>query len=300
MIDEIMTNSQMMEEKIIMSSYSDSSKILLSKLQRRQSETTQFLELLLSSSASRASKRSRSSTKGLELLSTTCDAMSKIYERKAKVFSTSLINIATTASNGGSSSSSITSIGSTGTSTSNSIAITSEKYYKNIDNTRSSTTNSLSDKSCCSSEVQKESLLSSIVSSSLSGKSSFNYYSHHLKNGGKRDYKVESNKLYITDDRPHVMDIICVERFNLNDHPGNLRLLDVVKKISIMHHSINIVHLSRAIVEYVCKYGGRFIKKDFDGRCFLLREEDAKKKVSSALRNERAKSKRNLISNKMQ
>ena len=43
--------------------------------------------------------------------------------------------------------------------------------------------------------------------------------------------------------------------------------------------------LSRAIVEHVCNYGGRFIKKDDNtGRYYVLTKAEARKKTSQALR----------------
>ena len=43
--------------------------------------------------------------------------------------------------------------------------------------------------------------------------------------------------------------------------------------------------LSRAIVEHVCNYGGRFVKKeDMTGRYYILTKAEARKKTSQALR----------------
>jgi hypothetical protein len=47
--------------------------------------------------------------------------------------------------------------------------------------------------------------------------------------------------------------------------------------------------LSRAIVDHVCKYGGRFIKKEVTtGRYYVLTRGEARKKTSQALREAKA------------
>jgi hypothetical protein len=42
--------------------------------------------------------------------------------------------------------------------------------------------------------------------------------------------------------------------------------------------------LSRAIVDHVCQYGGRFLKKDASNRYYVLTKAEARKKTSQALR----------------
>jgi len=51
---------------------------------------------------------------------------------------------------------------------------------------------------------------------------------------------------------------------------------------------LNKTNVSFSIVEYVCDYGGRFVKKEVGtDRYFLLTKAEARKKTSQALREQK-------------
>lgn len=74
-----------------------------------------------------------------------------------------------------------------------------------------------------------------------------------------------------------------------NHHPGNKRYRQVVSEMKRTYQSTGAktakTDLSRAIVEHVVGYGGRFIKRDdHSGQYFLLTKAQARRKTSQALR----------------
>jgi hypothetical protein len=84
-------------------------------------------------------------------------------------------------------------------------------------------------------------------------------------------------------------DVLCGRGGLSNHHPGNKRFRRVVSEMKRTYRSTetknNKTSLSRAIVDHVCNYGGRFIKKDAkSGRYHVLTKADARKKTSQALR----------------
>jgi hypothetical protein len=84
-------------------------------------------------------------------------------------------------------------------------------------------------------------------------------------------------------------DVLCGRGGLSNHHPGNKRFRRVVSEMKRTYRSTetknNKTSLSRAIVDHVCNYGGRFIKKDDKtGSYHVLTKADARKKTSQALR----------------
>jgi hypothetical protein len=74
-----------------------------------------------------------------------------------------------------------------------------------------------------------------------------------------------------------------------NHHSGNKRYRQVVSEMKRTYQSTGAktakTDLSRAIVEHVVGYGGRFLKKDEStGQYFLLTKAQARRKTSQALR----------------
>lgn len=84
-------------------------------------------------------------------------------------------------------------------------------------------------------------------------------------------------------------DVLCGRGGLSNHHPGNKRFRRVVSEMKRTYRSTETKNsktsLSRAIVDHVCNYGGRFIRKDDKtGRYHVLTKADARKKTSQALR----------------
>jgi hypothetical protein len=84
-------------------------------------------------------------------------------------------------------------------------------------------------------------------------------------------------------------DVLCGRGGLSNHHPGNKRFRRVVSEMRRTYRSTEAKNhktdLSRAIVDHVCGYGGRFIKKDEkSGRYHVLTKAEARKKTSQALR----------------
>ena len=99
------------------------------------------------------------------------------------------------------------------------------------------------------------------------------------------------NKLYI--DAIRDLDILCGRGGRTNHHPGNKRYRRVVSEMKSMYRNqgakSNKTDLSRCIVNHVCRYGGRFIKKEEEtGRYFVLSRGEARRKTSQALREAKA------------
>jgi hypothetical protein len=84
-------------------------------------------------------------------------------------------------------------------------------------------------------------------------------------------------------------DVLCGRGGVSNHHVGNKRFRRVVSEMKRTYRSTEAKNhktdLSRAIVDHVCGYGGRFIKKDGKtGRYHVLTKAEARKKTSQALR----------------
>ena len=94
-------------------------------------------------------------------------------------------------------------------------------------------------------------------------------------------------RLYIT--RILDTDVLCGRGGLSNHHPGNKRFRRVVNEMKNTYRTTEAKNLktdlSRAIVEHVCGYGGRFIRKDEKkGRYHVLTKAEARRKTSQALR----------------
>jgi hypothetical protein len=83
-------------------------------------------------------------------------------------------------------------------------------------------------------------------------------------------------------------DILSERGGKANHHSGNKRYRKVVSEIRAMYRDTADkkakTDLSKAILEYVDSYGGRFLKKDREGRYFIMTRAEARKKTSQALR----------------
>jgi len=89
------------------------------------------------------------------------------------------------------------------------------------------------------------------------------------------------------------LDILCGRGGKSNHHPGNKKYRQVVDEIKGMYRRTATktvkTDLSRAIVDHVQTYGGRFVKKDEkSGHYHLLSKCEARKKTSQALRETKA------------
>ena len=94
-------------------------------------------------------------------------------------------------------------------------------------------------------------------------------------------------KIYV--DNIRESDVLCGRGGRSNHHPGNKRYRRVISEMRYMYRNTaaksNKTDLSRAIVDHVCQYGGRFIKKEeSSGRYYVLTRGEARKKTSQALR----------------
>lgn len=94
-------------------------------------------------------------------------------------------------------------------------------------------------------------------------------------------------RLYV--DQIQEGDVLCGRGGRSNHHPGNKRYRLVVSEMKAMYRTTDAKNLktdlSRAIVEHVCNYGGRFVKKDEkQGKYYLLTKAEARRKTSQALR----------------
>lgn len=84
-------------------------------------------------------------------------------------------------------------------------------------------------------------------------------------------------------------DVLCGRGGRSNHHPGNKRYRRVISDMRSMYKNQDAksdkTGLSRRIVDHVCQYGGRFIKKEATtGRYYVLTRGEARKKTSQALR----------------
>lgn len=94
-------------------------------------------------------------------------------------------------------------------------------------------------------------------------------------------------RLYVEDVRE--WDVLCGRGGRSNHHAGNKRYRNVVREMKAMYKTVEEktakTDTSRAIVEHVCNYGGRFLKKDeIAGRWYVLTKAEARRKTAQALR----------------
>jgi hypothetical protein len=85
------------------------------------------------------------------------------------------------------------------------------------------------------------------------------------------------------------LDVLCGRGGKSNHHPGNKRYRQVVSEMKLSYRAIGTksakTDLSRAIVDHVYKYGGRFIKMEkAKGKYYVLSVAEGRKKTSQALR----------------
>jgi len=107
---------------------------------------------------------------------------------------------------------------------------------------------------------------------------------HHPKNDNKK------NVIYI--DKLRDIDVLCGRGGAAYSHPGNKRFREVINdmKLTYMHtdKKLKKTNVSFNIVDYVCNYGGRFVKKEVGtDKYFLLLKSEARKKTSQALREQK-------------
>eukprot|EP00538_Stauroneis_constricta_P002479 CAMPEP_0119546038 /NCGR_PEP_ID=MMETSP1352-20130426/613_1 /TAXON_ID=265584 /ORGANISM="Stauroneis constricta, Strain CCMP1120" /LENGTH=496 /DNA_ID=CAMNT_0007590691 /DNA_START=99 /DNA_END=1589 /DNA_ORIENTATION=+ len=84
-------------------------------------------------------------------------------------------------------------------------------------------------------------------------------------------------------------DVLCGRGGRSNHHPGNKKYRQLISDMKHSYRNIEAkaakTDLSRAIVEHVFKYGGRFVKVDArSGKHYALTTIEARKKTSQALR----------------
>jgi hypothetical protein len=84
------------------------------------------------------------------------------------------------------------------------------------------------------------------------------------------------------------LDILSVKGGGGNYHLGNKRFRNIVSKTQSKYKGATRrtvkIKLSKAIVEHVKQYGGRYLRKDPNGRYFKMAEPEAVRKTSQALR----------------
>jgi hypothetical protein len=94
-------------------------------------------------------------------------------------------------------------------------------------------------------------------------------------------------KLYV--EEAGTNDVLCGRGGRSNHHPGNKRYRQVVSDMKASYRNIGSksakTDLSKAIVDHVVNYGGRFLKLDKStGKYIVLSNAEARKKTSQALR----------------
>ncbi|KAL7574832.1 hypothetical protein ACA910_010671 [Epithemia clementina (nom. ined.)] len=117
----------------------------------------------------------------------------------------------------------------------------------------------------------------------------FTNISNNKKYADERSSSSNSSKDKIYIETVGDLDVLCGRGGRSNHHPGNKRYRQVVAemKLSYRHAEAKTIKtdVSRAIVDHVYGYGGRFIKKDEEtGKYFVLSQTEARKKTSQALR----------------
>ena len=103
--------------------------------------------------------------------------------------------------------------------------------------------------------------------------------------------KSADGKVYIDEIRD--LDCIAGRGGKSNHHPGNKRYRQVISEMKACYRRTEAktvkTDLSRAIVDHVCAYGGRFVKKcEKTSRFYMLTKAEARKKTSQALRETKA------------
>jgi hypothetical protein len=97
----------------------------------------------------------------------------------------------------------------------------------------------------------------------------------------------KEERMYV--DKVLEWDVLCGRGGKSNHWSGNKRYRQVVSEMKAMYKNQDDksakTDLSRAIVDYVCNYGGRFLKKEgYTERYYVLTRAEARKKTSQALR----------------
>ena len=103
----------------------------------------------------------------------------------------------------------------------------------------------------------------------------------------KRPQTENKERVYV--DKVGELDVLCGRGGRSNHHPGNKRYRQVVSEMKASYRNIGSksakTDLSRAIVDHVYSYGGRFLKMDkASGKYFVLSIDEGRKKTSQALR----------------
>lgn len=93
------------------------------------------------------------------------------------------------------------------------------------------------------------------------------------------------DRTYITSKPTHI-DILLGRGGNINNHPGNLRYLEEIKKRKPEYFrstKLRKFEISNEILSQIHSYGGRFLVRDKD-KFFIADDKRARKKISQALR----------------
>lgn len=88
-------------------------------------------------------------------------------------------------------------------------------------------------------------------------------------------------------DDPTVRDVLLGRGGGTNGHPGNTRFRDESRKLRVVYEASareDKKQISLDLVDTVHAYGGRFMRKEQDGRWYEVDHESARKKCSQALR----------------
>jgi hypothetical protein len=110
-------------------------------------------------------------------------------------------------------------------------------------------------------------------------------------NGSKEEQDITiARDMIVLVDETRACDVLCGRGGRSNHHPGNKRYRQVVKEMKASYKNIGSkaakTDLSRAIVDHVFNYGGRFLKKmdGENGKYQVLSVIESRKKTSQALR----------------
>ena len=91
----------------------------------------------------------------------------------------------------------------------------------------------------------------------------------------------------ILPDDPTVRDVLLGRGGGINSHPGNARFRDESRKLRGVYEASvrkDKKQISLDLVDTVHEYGGRFMRKEQDGKWYEVDHESARKKCSQALR----------------
>jgi len=110
------------------------------------------------------------------------------------------------------------------------------------------------------------------------------------KNKGTSKNGHRNRLIYI--DKVRDSDVLCGRGGKSNNHSGNKQYRRVIDEMKITYKNteqkLKKTDLSRHIVDYVYKYGGRFVKKEIStGKHYLLTKTEARRKTSQALREQK-------------